>query len=655
MAINTSLLVTDYTLEDVLMDKTTGTVMGGGIVTFYEDTNRTILKNVYMLTGSPGSYTYVAAANPMTLNADGSFSDGSGNNIKLYYYPYDETQTTPVPQAYYVTVVNSDGVPQFTRQNFPFLPSGSTPATSVPTLQNYIINNRFWNNLGGTINVPLSAVPSANGSISINGTTWFYTRLAPSQHDGHSMPDIMYIANTNDGTQTVNFNLFPQGNGAQTLTGDITPEYYLDYSCTVAGTATAKYIQIPISLHLLTLANAQNCTMTVQANNVTGTNNITLGVFPFAGTGVTSPAPSVINTFSSIGNAWQKYPTLPFTMPNSIAEASLGVGGDDAFYLQIGLPTGQCRLQIALPSFFLSSTVPTNDFATYDQVDAIANSPRTGDWRQSLNSFIPYGWVSVNGGSIGSAASLATNRAARDTWQLYNLLWNNVNNTFAPVGSGRGANAYTDFSANKVMTLPFALGAVLMGIPIPNGVTYTFNAAPTWNSGITGYFTVNAGSTYVFYPGAPVILSGTLPSGGPYTANTVYYCIPDFTGGSSTQFQLATTYANAISHTAINDSTSSNNGSNIVVNFALAASNLNVPTTQFGQVTHLLTQAELPSGNLTGTTVQATTVNVSAGGTPVDSVSSGGTQTSSNLNLGGSSNLINLIQPSVYTNIYLKL
>ncbi len=72
-------------------------------------------------------------------------------------------------------------------------------------------------------------------------------------------------------------------------------------------------------------------------------------------------------------------------------------------------------------------------------------------------------------------------------------------------------------------------------------------------------------------------------------------------------------------------------------------------------MTHLLTQAELPSGNLTGTTVQATTVNVSAGGTPVDSVSSGGTQTSSNLNLGGSSNLINLIQPSVYTNIYLKL
>lgn len=646
MAINTSLLVTDFSLEDLLVDKTTGEPLAGGIVTFYQDTNRTVLKNVYMLTGSPGSYTYTAIANPMTLNADGTPSDGSGNNIKLYYYPYDESQTTPVPQAYYVTVVNSGNVPQFTRQNFPFLPSTATAATSVPTLQNAIVNNRFWNNLGGTISVPVSSTTTSNGSISINGVTWYYTTLAPSQHDGHSMPDIMYIANTNDGTQTVNFNLFPQANGAQTLTGDITPEFYLDYNCTIAGTATAKYIQIPISLHLLTLANAQNCTMTVQANNVTGTNNITLGVFPFAGTGVTSPAPSVINTFTNIGNTWTKYTTLPFTMPNSIAEASLGVGGDDAFYLQIGLPTGVCRLQIALPSFFLSATVPTNDFASYDQVDSIANSPRTGDVRTSMNSFIPYGWVTLNNGSIGSAASLATNRAARDTWQLYNLLYQNVNNAFAPVSGGRTGNAYNDFNNNKTMTLTSALGNALIGLPPAESVTsYTAGSAPSWNSGTNGFFTIT--SNALLYPGAPVILTGTSLNAA-FTSGNLYYAIPAL-DGTSTQFQLATSYANALAGTAIAASGGAT-GTSIVVTFALGGN--------LGQPDEVQTQSQLPSGDLTGTTVESISVTVQSGaGTNVFQVQHGGgaADRSSNLNLGGSSHYMNVVQPSLYTNIYIKL
>jgi hypothetical protein len=46
-------------LDTYYVDKTTGQPMSGGIVTFYEDENRTVLKSVYQITGTPPDYTYV--------------------------------------------------------------------------------------------------------------------------------------------------------------------------------------------------------------------------------------------------------------------------------------------------------------------------------------------------------------------------------------------------------------------------------------------------------------------------------------------------------------------------------------------------------------------------------------------------------------------
>lgn len=76
-------------------------------------------------------------------------------------------------------------------------------------------------------------------------------------------------------------------------------------------------------------------------------------------------------------------------------------------------------------------------------------------------SDIPTGWVMMDDGSIGSAASGATTRANADTEALYTLLWNNVIDTWAPVATGRGASAAADFAADKAMTLPLQLGRSL--------------------------------------------------------------------------------------------------------------------------------------------------------------------------------------------------
>ncbi|MFZ5784022.1 MAG: hypothetical protein ACOY4R_27810 [Pseudomonadota bacterium] len=65
----------------------------------------------------------------------------------------------------------------------------------------------------------------------------------------------------------------------------------------------------------------------------------------------------------------------------------------------------------------------------------------------------PTGWVGA-WGTIGSAASGATNRANADTEPLYTVFWNGWADAQAPVSGGRGASAAADFAANKTLTLP---------------------------------------------------------------------------------------------------------------------------------------------------------------------------------------------------------
>lgn len=71
----------------------------------------------------------------------------------------------------------------------------------------------------------------------------------------------------------------------------------------------------------------------------------------------------------------------------------------------------------------------------------------------------PNGWVKENGGTIGNAASGASNRANADTEALFTHLWNSFSNTALPIQTSggapttRGANAAADYAANKRMPL----------------------------------------------------------------------------------------------------------------------------------------------------------------------------------------------------------
>jgi len=67
----------------------------------------------------------------------------------------------------------------------------------------------------------------------------------------------------------------------------------------------------------------------------------------------------------------------------------------------------------------------------------------------------------MNDGTIGDASSGATARANADCNALYNLLWNKVSQTYAPVTGGRGATAAADFNAHKPIALTKQLGRAL--------------------------------------------------------------------------------------------------------------------------------------------------------------------------------------------------
>jgi len=84
---------------------------------------------------------------------------------------------------------------------------------------------------------------------------------------------------------------------------------------------------------------------------------------------------------------------------------------------------------------------------------------------------LPSGWVIMDDGSIGKAGSGATTRANADTEALYTRLWNRVNDTWAPVSTGRGASAAADFAAGKTLTLPRQLGRALATAGAGAGLT----------------------------------------------------------------------------------------------------------------------------------------------------------------------------------------
>lgn len=95
----------------------------------------------------------------------------------------------------------------------------------------------------------------------------------------------------------------------------------------------------------------------------------------------------------------------------------------------------------------------------------------TGDVKVTIKTVADDGWVMLNDGTIGNAASGGTTRANADTAALFALLWANTSDANCPVSGGRGASASADFAANKNIALPKTLGRALAIAGAGSGLT----------------------------------------------------------------------------------------------------------------------------------------------------------------------------------------
>lgn len=659
MAINTSLLIAAPMLQDYLVDKT-GAPLAAGIVTLYQDNNRTTLKNWYYQSGSPGAYTYIALPNPMTLSAAGTIQDAMGNDTIPFFYPFDENDQT-VSQPYYITVDNSNLQRQFTRQNFPFNPNGGSSGPTVQTLSNVLINNSFWRNIGTLDATTLASTVTIGTPLSTS--TAKYVTVAPSQHDGFTFPDINFVKDVNGGADTITFTKFAQS-ATPILTGDITPEFFLNHAATTGGGETIKYYQFPISLHLQTLDLAE-FTATIQATasiNSSPGNTIQLYLYQYCGSGKASPAPFPIGAPIVLNNSWTKY-TRTASFPSD-ATVTLSAGGDDAWFLQVGLaPNATLNVSFTLPSIYLGTIVPTNSFTTYDQINSIISSPRTGDVRIATNSFYYFGWVPMNDGTIGSSTSNATTRANTDTWPLFNLLWNlakpydsgSMSNPICQMYSSAGSavdfgtSAIGDFTtSNRALALTKAMGHVFLGTVPLSALLAATPSISGYSSVVTGsnsagtlLLTTAASDLFNVFLGDTVTFTGSSLPGNIFAKN-IYYAVPQ----SSTTFFVATSFANAMAGTYV---AYSSTGSGTITAFASLTGSVE------GEYQHTQLVAELAAhshGPLAGTdfVVAPGTATVAAGAGATTY-----TQLSNLTTTTGSSTPFNVTQPGTFYNIYIKL
>ena len=617
-------------LQDYLVDKD-GTPMSAGTITCYQDNSRTTLKNWYYQSGTPGNYTYIKLPNPLTLSAAGTICDINGVDTIPFFYPYSELDET-VSQPYYITIVNHAMTNQITRANFPFVASNNNNPFNVTSLNNLIINNGFWRNIK-----PNNLNNTPYNSVNLSSVTGLV--IAPSQHDGFRMPDALFQKNNTSATDSVTFIPFPLAN-SQPIKNSIVPEYYLNHQCTSPGTGeTQKYYQFPISLHVNTLANVPY-TVSIQAQNMggtgTGQNTITLYILQDTGTGTTAPTPFLIGQIT-LNSSWSNY-TFTSIFPES-AGLTLSNGGDDALYLQIEMPLNvTCSINFTKPSLFLTQdAVPDNDFQTYDQVDTIINSSRTGDIRMSINKFYPYGWVPMNDGTIGNVNSNATSYANQDAFPLFSLLWNNFANfnnsttnllaqMYSSAGSPvtYGASAIADWNANNTIALTKMMGRVILGTSTILEGNYSTTFTSTSNL-------ITTTNSMAFFNGMPVYFTGT----SNLSTKLIYY-VANFNGTS--QFNLASSFANAIAGTTITFANDSG-----TIDSALSGS-------YEGEYSHRQLLTELAAHTHTFS-------SFSAGGTsplPLQSNQSTSPLTATT-STTGSSTPFNVTQPGTFYNMFIKL
>ncbi len=159
--------VTTVSLDEYFVLKDTGEPNSFGTIEFWQDDNRVVPKNVFQLTGAPPNYTYTALPNPITLSAVGTPSDVNGNNVAIYYFPYDANDDI---QLYYVVVRDQFGVVQETREAWPNVTDNANPGANQAGITNELSNPQF---------VDVNFLPTNPRTLNVTGAAITTIPIAP--------------------------------------------------------------------------------------------------------------------------------------------------------------------------------------------------------------------------------------------------------------------------------------------------------------------------------------------------------------------------------------------------------------------------------------------------------------------------------------------
>lgn len=261
----------------------------------------------------------------------------------------------------------------------------------------------------------------------------------------------------------------------------------------------------------------------------------------------------------------------------------------------------------------------------------------TGDAKLTLKTTADSGWVMSNDGTIGDASSGATTRANADCSALFTLLWNNITDAYAPVSGGRGGSAAADFAAHKTIALTKNLGRALA----------VSGAGSVVFSGVVG--DVNTGADTLTLPanntkaitGMAVLYA---VSGGTITGLTggnTYYLIR----ASTTTVRLASTLANAQNSVAI-DLTATVSSPAWTLTYSLTSRALGETV---GEEAHALSLTELLAH------AHSTLTSVATAGSDAPFFDSAASITGGSTSSAGGNAAMNIMQPSSFWNVMLKL
>lgn len=497
-------------LQEYFVDKDSGAPLSGGVVTFYEDNDPTVLKPIYQLNGN-GHYSdasYIQLNNPLILSSVGTFMDNNGNDIIPYLFPYQGVPggTNEIIDLYYITVYSAGGILQFTRSGWPN--TATSGSSSNNELINYIPNPQFLlhNNNPITTNVT-TAVPSDADVTYIAQGGW--TFKVP--HGTSSVNSINFVTNANYFTNP-------------DITGD--PRYLVNIECTVpSNTDTFKDLCIAFpDVNKFASDSVENdYTFSFQGESLSGSSlPVQIRLLKYFGSGG-SPSTSTDVPFGT-GNLTIDITSKIYNIQGlfvSNAGFTLGTNNDD--YLQIAIRLPNLFSNIQLTDFILtngaititgfpvttnsqmldSSTagwLPTPNPDGFDLYLPAVLTPTgltfsnadVGKIYAAMYETLPIGELDCNGTQyLGSGYSSDGIPYARLQSKWFN---STVNTNYFGNGINYASANYTNVSSGSTtfrlnITSPGA-GTIIDGGSVPTGFTFA-TIADGYTSGCVGYISGN--------------------------------------------------------------------------------------------------------------------------------------------------------------------